>query len=124
MQALKKRCIKLECASRGGAKIINPECLLRYERKMLVVITNFFLISDQSISILKFMQQREPKAEIFIEEISATVDLIAHTKQHLNEMLKVNRSPSTIELATLLSKGVLNDEDYYKTVLDMGREQI
>jgi hypothetical protein len=67
VQALKKKCIKLECASRGGAKIINTECLLRYERKMLVIINNFFVMSDHSISILKFMQQREPKAEVFIE---------------------------------------------------------
>lgn len=33
---------------------------------MLVVINNFFVMSDLSISVLKFMQQREPKASIFI----------------------------------------------------------
>jgi len=39
-------------------------------------------------------------------------------------MLRVNRSPIVIELATLLSKGILNDDEYYRSVLDMGREQI
>lgn len=49
------------------------------------------------------------------------VELIAQTKEYLNDMLKVNRSPITIELATLLSKGILNDDEYYRSVLDMGR---
>jgi len=80
VQALKKRCIKLECASRGGAKIINTESLLRYERKILAVISNFFVVSDHSISVLKFMQQREPKSEVFVDEISKVVELIAQTK--------------------------------------------
>jgi hypothetical protein len=59
----------MEVLSRGGAKMINSEDLTNFENYTVQFISNFLLISDLSIAIFKFIQSKDPKKEIFSNQI-------------------------------------------------------
>ena len=69
IEILKSKCYNMEVLSRGGAKMINSEDLTNFENYTVQFISNFLLISDLSIAIFKFIQSKDPKKEIFSNQI-------------------------------------------------------
>lgn len=47
-----------EEAWKGGSKILTVEDLMTYQRNLEGVITNFVVLADRSISVLKFMSSK------------------------------------------------------------------
>jgi hypothetical protein len=61
IEILKVKCYELESKSRGGAKMTNTEDLLKFENLFVKFLGNMLLIGDNSISILRLLQYKEPK---------------------------------------------------------------
>lgn len=64
----------------------NTEDLLKFECLFVSFLGNMLLIGDNSISILRLLQNKDPKREIFAHEVKLLVNRINENKEIISRM--------------------------------------
>ncbi len=65
---MKQQAHEEEVRCRGGSKVVNAQDLLYFEAEFTAFLENLLEIGDKSVSLLKFLQVKDPKTEIFLQK--------------------------------------------------------